>query len=77
MTELSKEYGVFGDYGYATETLLYETNSVNEAIRWAEEYTRNDMGGYTVVEVGFFLRDGTYDTSWVKVDDERYLYDEA
>jgi hypothetical protein len=77
MVELVKDYGVFGDYGYVTENLLFETNSVNAAIEWAERYTRNDMGGYSVVEVGWFAKAGTYETAWTKHAEEDYLYDEA
>jgi hypothetical protein len=75
MSDLKKDYGVFGDYGYVTEELLFESNSVNEAIEFAEGYTSDGMGGYSVIEVAFFAADGTYETTW-SMEDEGYLYDE-
>jgi hypothetical protein len=76
MNDLKKDYGVFGDYGYTSQTLLFESNSVNEAIEFAEGYTRQgDMGGYNIIEVAFFGADGTYETTW-KLEDEGHLYDE-
>jgi len=78
MKELELDYGVFGDYGYITETLLFETNSVNEAINWAERYTQwGDFGGAAVIEVGWFAADGTYETAWRKHNEEEMLFDEA
>ena len=78
MKELAKDYGVFGDYGYVTENLLFETDSVNEAIAWAEHYTRwGDFGGYSVIEVAWFAKDGTYETAWTKHNENEQLYDEA
>ena len=76
MNKLTKDYGVYGNYGYATEELLFESNSVNAAIDWAQGYTsQGDMGGYSVIEVAFFGADGTYETTW-KLEDEGILYDE-
>ena len=78
MKELELDYGVFGDYGYVTENLLFETRSVNEAISWAEQYTRwGDFGGHAVIEVGWFDRDGAYETAWRKHHEEENLFDEA
>ncbi len=78
MQELKKDYGVYGDYGYVTENLLFESNSVNEAIAWAENYTRfGDMGGYSVIEVAWFAKDGTYETTWTRNAEDENLYDEA
>lgn len=78
MKELEKDYGVFGDYGYVSECLLFETDSVNEAIGWAESYTRHgDFGGYSVIEVGWFAKDGTYETAWTKHNEAEMIWDEA
>lgn len=58
---LTKEYGVFGDYGYTSEELLYESDSLSDAIAWARQYIRWDnFGGYSVIEVASFSADGEY-----------------
>jgi hypothetical protein len=76
MNDLNKDYGVFGDYGYTSQQLLFESNSVNEAIKFAERYTRaGDMGGYNIIEVAFFSADGTYETTWT-MQDEGQIHDE-
>ena len=78
MKELEKDYGVFGDYGYVSECLLFETDSVNEAIGWAERYTKfGDFGGYSVIEVARFAKDGIYETAWCKHNEAEMLWDEA
>lgn len=75
--KLTKDYGVFGDYGYTGEQLLFETNSPTDAIMWAEGYTRNgDLGGYNIIEVGFFTKHGVYETSWKVEAPEEWLIDE-
>ena len=59
-------YTVYGDYGYVDETVLFESNSRDEAVRWAERYVRRgDTGGYGVIEVASFAEDGEYLTHWV------------
>lgn len=63
-------FKVYGDYGYVSETLLFETASLSEAVQWAKNYTRFDMGGFNVVEVARFLDDGEYTTEWVISYDE-------
>ena len=78
MNKLEKDYGVFADYGYVTETILFETDSVNQAINWAERYTQfGDFGGWAVIEVGWFDAKGVYQTAWSKHDQNENLYDEA
>lgn len=74
---MSREYTVFGDYGYTTETELYTTTSLTAATRWAERYCESDdMGGFDVVEVAWFADDGEYVTEWKKESEEEFLYDE-
>ena len=56
-----KTYYVYGDYGYTSECELYETNSLSEAKRFVDKYTRaGDLGGYNVIEVAWFADDGEY-----------------
>lgn len=62
---MQKEYTVFGDYGYTSETALYTTNSLNAAINWAKRYCENDCG-YSVIDVAWFADDGEYITEWTK-----------
>jgi len=72
------DYNVYGDYGYVTEQVLFESNSRNEAIRWAKNYTRRDLGGYAVIEVASFAKCGEYITHWAiqAEEEEGILYDE-
>jgi hypothetical protein len=74
---MSREYTVYGDYGYATETELYTTNSLKKATEWAQRYCeRDDMGGFDIVEVAYHNEDGEYMTEWKKETEEKFLYDE-
>jgi len=59
-------YKIYGDYGFVTETLLAEFELLSEAIRWAEAYTKDDLGGYDRIEVARHAADGEYVTerSW-------------
>ena len=55
------KYKIYGDYGYTTETLLEEFDTLTEAVRWAEQYAESgDFGGYTCIEVAWFTEDGEY-----------------
>jgi len=48
-------YKIYGDYGYRTECLLHETESLPAAERWVDRYTQSgDMGGYNIIEVARF-----------------------
>ena len=81
MNALLKNYGVFGDYKYAHETLLMQTNSPGEAIHWAEGYTRTGhTGGYNAIEVVSVVTEQTGQVVWVFEaeieEDEGVLYDE-
>lgn len=64
------KYQVYGDYGYVSQNLLEEFDSVTEAIRWAESYCSDDLGGYSVVEVAWFAADGEYMVDWARRADE-------
>ena len=79
-----REIKVYGDYGYVSECLLHETNSISDATRWAEGYIDDgDLGGYIIIEVAEFATDGEYivhrrwDNDSVDLEDEGYLFDEA
>jgi hypothetical protein len=58
------EFYVYGDYGYASECELHSQPSAEYAMRWAEGYTRHDMGGYNVIEVAYFDEEGEYMVIW-------------
>jgi hypothetical protein len=61
---------VYGDYGYDSECELYSSDSCDEAKRWAEGYTRDgDFGGYAVIEVASFSKDGEYITYWCRTEE--------
>lgn len=58
-----RTYYVYGDYGYTSEQELYDTQSLQEALSFAHNYTRwGDMGGYNCIEVAWFADDGEYVT---------------
>lgn len=61
------KFKIYGDYGYESEQLLEEFDSLAEAERWAKGYTRRgDLGGYSQIEVASFASDGEYITHWKK-----------
>ena len=70
---------VYGDYGYESECLLHECNTVGQATAWLARYTRNgDMGGYKVLEIATFAEDGEYITQLsVNADDIWYEAQES
>lgn len=53
-------YYVYGDYGYASETLLREFDTLTEARAFLYRYIRRDSGGYNIIEVAQFADDGEY-----------------
>jgi len=74
---MSKEYTIYGDYGYTTETELYTTSHLAAAKRWAERYCDSGiMGGFSVVEVAWVSDNGEYVAEWKKEADEEMLFDE-
>jgi hypothetical protein len=80
MIKSKKGFGVYGDYAYAHEKLLFESDKVDEAIGWAIAYTSlgSAMSGYNIVEVAFHNRNNEYTPVWkVEVEeDEGVLFDE-
>ncbi len=62
-------YKIYGNYGFESQTLLEEFARSSEAIRWAESYSRSDMGGYNSIEVISFNDDGEPHTHWHKAAD--------
>ena len=79
-----RDIKVYGDYGYTSECLLYETDSISAATRWVEGYIDDgDFGGYNIIEVAEFAADGEYivhnlwDKPFQDAEDEGYLFDEA
>lgn len=72
------KFKVYGDYGYVSECLLYDTDSRSEALRWAERYVSGgDLGGYNVIEVAWFADSGEYMTEFTYRSDEQdqeYFY---
>lgn len=62
---MAKNFKVYGDYGYESEQLLEEFDTLSEAIRWATGYTKDgDLGGYNQIEIASFASDGEYMTHW-------------
>jgi len=56
---------VTGDIGYQSETVLFESDSDKEAVRFAEKYIRwGDFGGYQFLSVGDYGADGEYFEIW-------------
>jgi hypothetical protein len=51
----------YGDYGYNTECVLAEFNSVAEGKRWLNGYIRDgNMGGYKMIEIASIAENGEY-----------------
>ena len=71
-------YTVYGDYGYANETVLHTSTSRLDAIEWAKEYAEWDNDEYEVIEVGYHAEDGEYVTVFTdrRVNEEECLIDE-
>lgn len=60
------KFQIFGDYGYTSETLLEEFDTLREAKRWVDGYARNGyFGGYEAVEVIRFADDGEAITEYL------------
>ena len=58
-------YKIFGDYGYAGESLLAEFDTLQAAVDWLRDYeaeTFGCLGGYSVVEIATFADSGEYIT---------------
>ena len=54
-------FKVYGDYGYISEMLLEEFDTLSEATQWAEDYIADgDFGGYNLIEVATIADDGEY-----------------
>jgi len=84
------KFKIYGDYGYLSECLLEEFETLSEAVRWCDGYTSDgDFGGYTVIEIATFAEDGEYiverrydvddyrdETEWYEGDDDFALIDE-
>lgn len=72
------KYKVYGDYGYVSENLLHESDSLNDARRWVDRYTAaGDFGGYNMIEVAWFSDSGEYMVEYrVDAPAEEFLYDE-
>lgn len=72
-------YYVFGDYGYQSETLLQECDTLTEARAFFTRYLRRDSGGYFIIEVAQFDDDGeyiVYDRFEADYQEEDYQYDD-
>ena len=70
-------YPVYGDYGYVNETVLFESDSRDDSVRWAKNYCRRDMGGYNIIEVAYFAANDEYVPVWrTEADTDELVYDE-
>ena len=59
------KYKIFGDYGYISETLLTEFDTLQAAVDWLLTYeaeTFGSLGGFHVVEIATFTDSGEYVT---------------
>ena len=72
---------IYGDYGYAAETLLKEYDTLTEARVFFNKYTRSDLGGHEIVEIAQFDEDGEYIVHERAVSEdyseEDFIYDDA
>lgn len=73
------KFKVYGDYGYTSECELFESDSQNEAVRWANNYVKDGFGGYDIIDVAYFAADGEYNTvltlrsgDYIEDEDESY-----
>jgi hypothetical protein len=54
-------FKIYGDYGYTSETLLEEFDTLSEAVRWCDGYVSDgNFGGYGLLEIAWFAEDGEY-----------------
>lgn len=68
-------FKIYGDYGYNSETLLEEFDTLSEAERWVERYYGDgDFGGYAVIEIARFAEDGEYIVER-RFDADDYIYE--
>jgi hypothetical protein len=68
---MAKKFQVFGDYGLHDECMLEDFDQQSEAVRWAKQYCRRDMGGYESIDVISFMSDGEAVTHFRKtIEDE-------
>lgn len=68
---MAKKFQVFGDYGLHDECMLEDFDRQDDAVRWAKQYCRRDMGGYESIDVISFMSDGEAVTHFRKtIEDE-------
>jgi hypothetical protein len=68
------KFQIFGDYGYTSETLLEEFDTLGEAKDWVDGYIQyGDFGGYAAVEVIRFADDGEAITEYLA---ENHMYED-
>ena len=59
-------YQIYGDYGFTSETLLEEFDTLSEAKQFVDGYVQHgDFGGYAAVEVIRFAADGEAITEYL------------
>lgn len=55
------KFKIYGDYGYVSEKLLEEFDTLSAAEDWIERWFGDgDFGGYAVIEIATFAEDGEY-----------------
>lgn len=69
-------FEIYGDYGYTSETLLCVSESLSDARRWVDGYTRDgqDMAGYNTIEVIQFAEDGEALIEYRVEEEQEYFY---
>lgn len=65
-----KRFKVYGDYGLTSQNLLEDFDLQSEAVRWAKQYCRRDLGGYSSVEAVSFTEDGELICHWIIREDD-------
>jgi hypothetical protein len=69
------DYRIYGDWQWSSQCLLHQCGTANEAIGWAEAYTKGgNTGGYNTIEVVTKGKDRDF-VVWAS-QDEGLLFDE-
>lgn len=71
---MEKFYKVYGDYALVSECLLESFDTLTEADRWLNKYSRYgyEMGGYHHLESGWHSEDGEWHVSTRFEEEEEY-----
>ena len=59
------KYTVYLNYGYDDETVLYESDNLEQAIAWADDHTDSEIGPGDMMEVAWFNSDDEFVSEWI------------